>query len=153
MNGNVCVYGPGTGLRQLQQSKAALLGLIGDVAPGVLTGTVSFTHQLPIMLTRACSPTLMRPFPELEGSQAATATLGLPGDGLSELLPFVQGRGGHAHTLGDISPLFHTRLPRESGVCRVPRQAGRQTGPGRGRKCSHTCSELLICLNDEMRQH
>lgn len=33
--------------------KAALLVLLGDVALGLLTGTVSFMHQLPIMLTRA----------------------------------------------------------------------------------------------------
>lgn len=64
-----------------------VLGLIGDVALGVLTGTVSFTHQLPIMLTRACSPTPMWPLPELEGSQAATATSGPHGDLLQGNLP------------------------------------------------------------------
>lgn len=47
--------------------------MIGDVPLGVLTGTVSFTHHLPIMLTRAPSPTLTWPLPELEGSQAGAA--------------------------------------------------------------------------------
>lgn len=53
------------------RSRAALPGLVGAAALGLLTGTVSFTHQLPIMLTRARSPTLMWPLPALEGGWVA----------------------------------------------------------------------------------
>lgn len=47
--------------------------LIWEVALGVLTRTVSFTHHLPIMLTRTRSPTLMWPVPAPEGLLAVMA--------------------------------------------------------------------------------
>lgn len=68
--------------------KAARLGLVGDVALGRLTGTLSFTHQLPIMLTRARSPTLMRP-PSRAG--------GVAGSG-GHVWPAWSRRTPHTHT-------------------------------------------------------